>query len=56
MRLANFLGREPLSARAASGASESALVALQRLPRWVPLRHLWRCSALCLQIKTQQPT
>ena len=25
MRLANFLGREPLSARAASGASESAL-------------------------------
>ena len=25
MRLANFLGREPLSAKAASGASESAL-------------------------------
>ena len=49
MRLANFLGREPLSALAASGTSESALDALQRLPRWLPLWHLWRCSALCLQ-------
>ena len=53
MRLANFLGQGTPERKGSIRGIRVCPGSLQ-LPRWVPLRH--RCSALCLQVKTQQPT